>query len=141
MNNEPLWTVQAMAAAMDAQPRGSLTGAVQGVSIDSRTLARDEAFFAIRGDKHDGHDFVHAALEAGAALAVIAGERAADFSQDLPLLLVGEVLDGMRALARQARARTSARIVAVTGSVGKTGTKEALRLALPVSRRGSLRHL
>jgi UDP-N-acetylmuramoyl-tripeptide--D-alanyl-D-alanine ligase len=130
MNNEPLWTVQAMAAAMDAQARGPLTGAVQGVSIDSRTLVGGEAFFAIRGDKHDGHDFVHAALEAGAALAVIAGERATDFSQDLPLLLVGEVLDGMRALARQARARTSARIVAVTGSVGKTGTKEALRLAL-----------
>ena len=67
MNNEPLWTVQAMAAAMDAQARGRLTGAVQGISIDSRTLVGGEAFFAIKGDKHDGHGFVHAALEAGAA--------------------------------------------------------------------------
>jgi UDP-N-acetylmuramoyl-tripeptide--D-alanyl-D-alanine ligase len=130
MRNEPLWTVHAMAAAMHARPTGSLPAAVDGVSIDSRTVGAGEAFFAIKGESRDGHDFVLAALKAGAALAVIAADRSSRFRQDLPLLVVDDVLGAMRALARQARSRTSAGIVAVTGSVGKTGTKEALRLAL-----------
>ena len=130
MSNEPLWKVQTMAAAMNAEARGHLPADVVGISIDSRTLRPGEAFFAIKGDKHDGHDFVHAALSAGAALAVIAAEQAGRFGEDSPFLVVNDVLGAMRALARQARAHTSARIVAVTGSVGKTGTKEALRLAL-----------
>jgi UDP-N-acetylmuramoyl-tripeptide--D-alanyl-D-alanine ligase len=132
MTDEPLWTVQAMAAAMDAQPRGPVPGAVQGISIDTRTLAPGDAFFAIHGDNRDGHDFVHAAHEAGAGLSVVAAEQAARFGETFPLLIVDDVLGAMRALARSARARTRARIVAVTGSVGKTGTKEALRLALAV---------
>jgi UDP-N-acetylmuramoyl-tripeptide--D-alanyl-D-alanine ligase len=69
-------------------------------------------------------------LERGAALAVIAAERRNEFPPDAPLLLVADVLEGLRALARVARARAKARVIAVTGSVGKTGTKEALRLTL-----------
>ena len=130
MSNEPLWTVQAMAAAMDATPRGPLPATVNGISIDSRTLAPGAAFFAIKGDNRDGHEFVPTAREAGAGLCVIAAEQGGRFGQDFPLLMVADVLGAMRALARQARARSRARIVAVTGSVGKTGTKEALRLAL-----------
>ncbi len=129
-SNQPLWTVQAMVAAMAAERRGALPEAVQGISIDSRTLVPGDAFFAIKGDKHDGHGFVQAALDAGAAVAVVAAAHAATFGENLPLLVVDDVLDGMRALARRARARTSARVVAITGSVGKTGTKEMLRLAL-----------
>jgi UDP-N-acetylmuramoyl-tripeptide--D-alanyl-D-alanine ligase len=119
-----------MADAMRAQRAGPLPASVPGISIDTRTIARGEAFFAIKGDNRDGHDFVSAALRSGAGLAVVAGDRCASLAQDAPLLVVPDVLDGLRELARAARARTHARIVGVTGSVGKTGTKEALRLTL-----------
>jgi UDP-N-acetylmuramoyl-tripeptide--D-alanyl-D-alanine ligase len=125
----PLWTTAAMTAAMRAERRGALPEAVTGISIDSRSLGKGDAFFAIKGDARDGHDFVTAALAAGAGPAVVARARAADFP-DAPLLVVDDVLDGLRDLARAARARTQAKVIAVTGSVGKTSTKEALRLAL-----------
>jgi UDP-N-acetylmuramoyl-tripeptide--D-alanyl-D-alanine ligase len=73
---------------------------------------------------------VPAALQAGAGLAVVSRERLAEMPQGAPLIVVDDVLDGLRDLARAARARTQAKIVAVTGSVGKTGTKDALRLVL-----------
>ncbi len=126
-----LWTIDAMAAAMGAERSGALPADVGGLSIDSRTLARGDAFFAIQGDSRDGHDFVDSALRAGAGLAVIARNERARFAADAPLLIVDDVLGGLRALARAARDRIShAKVIAVTGSVGKTGTKEALRLAL-----------
>jgi UDP-N-acetylmuramoyl-tripeptide--D-alanyl-D-alanine ligase len=125
----PLWTVEAMAAAMGAERSGPLPPSVSGLSIDSRTMAAGDGFFALK-DQRDGHDFVAAALKAKAALAVVAADRRAQFPEDAPLLVVPDVLDGLRGLARAARARTSAKIIGVTGSVGKTGTKEALRLAL-----------
>jgi UDP-N-acetylmuramoyl-tripeptide--D-alanyl-D-alanine ligase len=130
MTDRPLWTVQAMAAAMGAVPAGPLPLSVPGISIDTRTVATGEAFFAIKGDNRDGHEFVEAALAAGAGLAVVAADRRDRFPDAAPLLVVADVLDGLRDLARAARARTRAKIVAVTGSVGKTSTKEALRLAL-----------
>jgi UDP-N-acetylmuramoyl-tripeptide--D-alanyl-D-alanine ligase len=89
-----------------------------------------EAFFAIAGDRRDGHDFVPTALAAKAALAVIAAERRKDFPADAPLLVVPHVLTGLCDLAVAARARLQGKVIGVTGSVGKTGTKEALRLAL-----------
>jgi UDP-N-acetylmuramoyl-tripeptide--D-alanyl-D-alanine ligase len=121
--------VDALAAAMRAARQGSLPQSVTGLSIDSRTIAPGEAFFAI-ADRRDGHDFVAAALAAGAVLAVVAADRRAQFSEDAPLLVVPDVLAGLRDLAAAARARTNAKIIGVTGSVGKTSTKEALRLAL-----------
>jgi UDP-N-acetylmuramoyl-tripeptide--D-alanyl-D-alanine ligase len=130
MTDRPLWSVEAMLAAMRAAPAGPLPPAVPGISIDTRTIAPGEAFFAIKGDNRDGHDFVQAALEARAGLAVVAAGRRDDFPQNAPLISVPDVLEGLRDLARAARARTRAKVVAVTGSVGKTGTKEALRLAL-----------
>ncbi|HYY38006.1 MAG TPA: Mur ligase family protein, partial [Xanthobacteraceae bacterium] len=130
MTDRPLWSVEAMVAATRATPAGPLPRSVPGISIDTRTIAPGEAFFAIKGDSRDGHDFVQAALEARAGLAVVAAGRRDDFPQNAPLLIVPDVLEGLRDLARAARARTRAKIVAVTGSVGKTGTKEALRLAL-----------
>jgi UDP-N-acetylmuramoyl-tripeptide--D-alanyl-D-alanine ligase len=130
MTNRPLWTVDAMAAAMYAERAGALPALVPGISIDTRTIAPGEAFFAIKGDNRDGHDFVAAALKAGAGLAVVAADRRSQFPADAPLLAVPDVLDGLRDLARAARARTAAKVVGVTGSVGKTGTKEALRLTL-----------
>jgi UDP-N-acetylmuramoyl-tripeptide--D-alanyl-D-alanine ligase len=130
MTDRPLWSVEAMRAAMRAAAAGPLPPAVPGMSIDTRTITPGEAFFAIKGDNRDGHDFVQAALEARAGLAVVAAGRRDDFPQNAPLLIVPDVLEGLRDLACAARARTRAKIVAVTGSVGKTGTKEALRLAL-----------
>jgi UDP-N-acetylmuramoyl-tripeptide--D-alanyl-D-alanine ligase len=125
-----LWTIDDMAKATGAEKSGALPNAVPGLSIDSRGLAKGEAFFAIKGDNRDGHDFVAAALKAGAGVAVIARDQRRQFAADAPLLIVPDVLGALRDLARVARARVGAKVIAVTGSVGKTGTKEALRLAL-----------
>ncbi len=129
MTPRALWTIEAMAAAMGADRRGALPQSVSGLSIDSRSIAAGEAFFAL-ADRRDGHDFVRSALERGAGVAIVAADRAAQFGQDAPLLLVPDVLSALRDLAAAARARTHAKVIGVTGSVGKTGTKEALRLAL-----------
>src|SRR5437868_5727685 len=125
-----LWTSVAMAEAMRAAKRGALPNDVTGISIDSRTLTPGEAYFAIKGDVHDGHDFVEAALNNGAALAVVAKTQADKFAADARLLIVDDVLAGLVDLGRASRARLGAKVIAVTGSVGKTSTKEALRAVL-----------
>jgi UDP-N-acetylmuramoyl-tripeptide--D-alanyl-D-alanine ligase len=125
-----LWTVDDMAKAMRAERSGALPDVISGISIDSRSLTRGEAFFAIQGDARDGHDFVDNALKGGAGLAVVARDRRGRFAAEAPLLIVDDVLEGLRDLARAARARFKGQVIAVTGSVGKTSTKEALRLAL-----------
>ena len=126
MSAKWLWTSEAMAAEMRAETRGSMPQAVTGISIDSRTLKRGDAYFAIRGAVHDGHEFVAAALEAGAALAVVERAQAAKFASDAPLLVVEDVLAALVDLAHAARARLEGQVIAVTGSVGKTSTKDAL---------------
>jgi UDP-N-acetylmuramoyl-tripeptide--D-alanyl-D-alanine ligase len=130
MSTAPLWTSGAMAQAMRASVNGALPEAVTGLSIDSRSIAPGEAYFAIKGDVHDGHDFVAAALKAGAALAVVASAQRDKFASDAPLLVVDDVLAGLVELARASRARLGAQVIAVTGSVGKTSTKEALHRVL-----------
>src|SRR6516164_182667 len=130
MTARALWTLDAMASAMAAERQGALPTSVSGLSIDSRSTAPGEAFFAIRGDHRDGHEFVAAALSANAALAVVAAERRTQFPADARLLVVHDVLAALRKLAAAARARMQGKVIGVTGSVGKTGTKEALRLAL-----------
>jgi UDP-N-acetylmuramoyl-tripeptide--D-alanyl-D-alanine ligase len=127
-----LWTAKAMQDAMQAEARGALPDSIVGISIDSRTVAKDEAYFAIKGDVHDGHAFVEAALRNGAALAVIEQAQAHKFADNLPLLIVPDVLAGLVDLGRASRARMTAQVIAVTGSVGKTSTKEALRCVLAV---------
>src|SRR5215207_636937 len=129
-----LWSREEIAAAT----RGWITDdlrPVTGISIDTRTLASGDLFFAIKGDARDGHDFVKDALARGAAAAVVAQDRAADYVDHGTLVVVPDVLAAMRDLAIVARRRTNAQIVAITGSVGKTGTKEALRTLL--SRQGA----
>src|SRR5258705_3916323 len=130
MSATPLWTTIAMADAMRASINGALPEAISGLSIDSRTIAPGEAYFAIKGDIHDGHDFVAAALKSGAALAVVEVAQRDKFAADAPLLVVDDVLAGLVDLAHAARARLDAQVIAVTGSVGKTSTKEALRRVL-----------
>src|SRR5262249_45336613 len=121
-----LWTIDDMAAAMAARRSRGLPEAVGGIAIDSRTIKHGEAVFAVKGDAHDGHDFVAAALRAKAGVAVVSNRKRAGVGSDAPLLVVRDVLTGLRKLAAAARARSSAQIIAVTGSVGKTSTKEAL---------------
>lgn len=130
MSARPLWTLDAMVAAMRPERRGGVPPPITGISIDSRTVAPGEAYFAIKGAVHDGHAFVDAALKAGAALAVIEAAQRDTFAADAPLLIVEDVLAALCDLARASRARLSAQVIAVTGSVGKTSTKEALRSVL-----------
>jgi UDP-N-acetylmuramoyl-tripeptide--D-alanyl-D-alanine ligase len=127
----PLWSFGDFVAATGGRPAGPLPQEISGVSIDSRTVAPGEAFFAIRGERFDGHDFVTQALSRGAATAVVAEGRLAGLGRIAgSLAVVDDVLDALVGLGRAARARSAARVVAVTGSVGKTGTKEMLAAAL-----------
>jgi UDP-N-acetylmuramoyl-tripeptide--D-alanyl-D-alanine ligase len=123
----PLWTAAEAAAVTGG--RNDADWLAAGVSIDSRTLAPGDLFIALEGPQHDGHDFVGAALAQGAAAAMVQREPATA-PAGAPLLRVADTFAGLHALGAAARARSRARIAAVTGSVGKTGTKEALRLAL-----------
>jgi UDP-N-acetylmuramoyl-tripeptide--D-alanyl-D-alanine ligase len=122
----PLWTSADIAAATGG--RATAAFAATGVSIDTRTIAAGELFVALT-DARDGHDFVRAALDKGASGALVS--RLPDgCSEADPLILVPDVLDGLRGMARAARARTVAKVIGVTGSVGKTSTKEMLRAVL-----------
>lgn len=129
--SEWLWALEDLIAAMAAEPRGALPLGINGVSIDTRSLEIGDAYFAIKGDVHDGHKFVAAAFKSGAALSVVSHEKLNQLEGDTgPLLVVNDVLKAMEALGRASRVRSNAQIIAITGSVGKTTTKEALRLAL-----------
>jgi UDP-N-acetylmuramoyl-tripeptide--D-alanyl-D-alanine ligase len=121
-----LWTSTELRAATS----GTLVAdvPVSGVSIDSRSIALGDIFIALR-DQRDGHEFVADALARGAALAMVdhMPPGAADTGR---LLRVADTLAGLTALGAAGRARALARVVGVTGSVGKTTTKEMLRVAL-----------
>jgi len=104
-----------------------------GYSIDSRTIAAGELFFAVKGERLDGHDFVAAALERGACAAVVSRARVAglpDAALACPLLIAEEPLLALQALAAHVRRQWGRRVVAITGSAGKTTTKEAVAAAL-----------
>ncbi len=129
-----LWTCEELLAATGGRPLGNLPDGITGISIDSRSLKRGEAFFAIKGDRVDGHDFASSAHAAGAGLLVVAeGKLPALGRLTVPMIVVHDVLEAMVAVGKAARARSKAKVIAVTGSAGKTTTKEALRLALSPS--------
>ena len=130
MNKAPLWSGLALVPALEAFVLGTPPAGVTGVSIDTRTLKPDDLFIAIRGDNGDGHEYVRAALEKGASAAVVDAAHRASLRGAGPLYVVRDTLRALQSLGAAARARSPARIVAVTGSVGKTSTKEALRIAL-----------
>jgi UDP-N-acetylmuramoyl-tripeptide--D-alanyl-D-alanine ligase len=125
-----LWREAELTAALGAAPSAPIGEAVGGVSIDSRTLVPGDLFFAIKGETHDGHDHVARAFEFGAAAAVVSRERAGRLAGLGPAFVVEDTLKALERLGLAARARTRARIVAVTGSVGKTTAKEMLRAML-----------
>jgi UDP-N-acetylmuramoyl-tripeptide--D-alanyl-D-alanine ligase len=119
-----LWThLEAEAATLGAASRAFT---VSGLSIDTRTLKEGDLFVALKGDNRDGHDFLRAAFDAKAGAALVS--HAPD-GMTGPLLTVAHTQRGLEDLARAARARSNAKILAVTGSAGKTTTKEILRLA------------
>jgi UDP-N-acetylmuramoyl-tripeptide--D-alanyl-D-alanine ligase len=124
-----LWDAVAIARAVKGVANADFQ--VSGVEIDSRDVMPGDLFFALKGENMDGHRFLDMAFAKGAAAAVV--DRAVDY----PHVLVKDTTAALEALARAARERTSAQIVGVTGSVGKTGVKEAIFAALDRSSRGA----
>lgn len=136
------WTLEQLARALGVVPPPGMDGGERalGVSIDSRTIAPDQLFFAIRGPRHDGHEFVPTALAAGAVAAVVERGRLAEFPVALHrrLLAVEDTLEALgrlaaelrRAWGRQGAAEGGRRLAAITGSSGKTTTKEILAALL-----------
>jgi len=136
------WTVEEVARALVPLRAGSTNvetplgldplARLAGVSIDSRTLVRGQLFVAISGPNHDGHRFVAAALEAGALGAVVERKRLADYAEPVrtKLFPVEDTLAALQELARAVRRKWGRRLAAVTGSVGKTTTKEILAALL-----------
>lgn len=126
-----LWTSEALVAAMDGRPLGPMPEGISGISIDSRSLQPGDAFFAIKGEAMDGHDFATAAIKAGAGVLVVAEGKLPSLGRlTAPIVVVEDVLVALEKLGVAARARSQAKIIAVTGSAGKTTTKEALRHVL-----------
>ncbi len=122
----PLWTAEALESATGGVMQAPF--AADGVAIDSRRLAPGDLFIALRAAR-DGHDFVRDALRRGAAGAMV-DHAPPDLPKDAPLLVVGDTLQGLTALGAYGRVRAGAKIAAITGSVGKTSTKEMLRAIL-----------
>jgi UDP-N-acetylmuramoyl-tripeptide--D-alanyl-D-alanine ligase len=127
MTAAPLWTSAAAARATGG--RNTHAWSATGVAIDSRQVARGDLFVALAGPRFDGHSFVGDAFRSGAAATAVS-RPPQGIAGDAPLLIVPDTLAALTALALAARKRTKAKIIAVTGSVGKTGTKEALKIAL-----------
>ena len=121
-----LWTSTHAAAATGGKTTADWSA--NGVSIDTRTIQTGDLFVALT-DSRDGHDFVAVALEKGAAAALVT-HRPVNVPADAPLLIVPDVLAALTALGVASRKRTRARVVGITGSVGKTSIKEMLRVVL-----------
>ncbi len=124
-----LWDAAAIAAATGGV--ASCDFQVSGVEIDSRDVIEGDLFFALKGDAMDGHRFIESAFAKGAAAAVV------DRPIDYPHVLVKDTSTALELLAKASRNRSSAAIIGVTGSVGKTGVKEAIFAALDRSSRGN----
>jgi UDP-N-acetylmuramoyl-tripeptide--D-alanyl-D-alanine ligase len=122
-----LWTASEAAAATGG--RSNRDWSAEGVSIDSRSVGPGDLFIALTGPNFDGHDFVADALRKGAAAALVA-RVPEGVAADAPLLVVADTMAALEDLGRAGRRRSSAAVIGVTGSVGKTGTKEALKRAL-----------
>ena len=128
------WTIAQVAGALDVRPGTGLdpVARVAGVSIDSRSLRSGELFVAIHGPRHDGHDHVAAALEGGALAAVVAQDKLAQFPEAVRnrCIPVADTFVALKHLARKVREAWGGKIAGVTGSVGKTTTKEILAALL-----------
>jgi UDP-N-acetylmuramoyl-tripeptide--D-alanyl-D-alanine ligase len=128
-----LWTPDELVAATGGTLLGNVTQPLNGVSIDSREIAAGDIFVAIKGDRMDGHDFAATALKVGAGLAIVSRTTPEMRAAGAVLQVTDDPLRSLEAMGRAARMRSPAQIAAVTGSVGKTSTKEMLRTALAAS--------
>jgi len=122
----PLWTSQELEAVLNTEIKARWNS--YGVSIDSRSLEKGDLFLALSGENFDGHAYVKTALDSGAAGAVVS--KKVDGVDPGKLVIVKDVKEALITLGKAGRARVDVPIIAVTGSVGKTGTKEALKAAL-----------
>src|SRR5690606_28830207 len=124
-----LWTAEEIAAATGGVASGSFQ--VAGVEMDSRDVRAGDLFFALKGESSDGHLYLDKAFANGAAAAVV------ESPIEQPHVLVSDTTQALQLLARAARARAPAQVVGVTGSVGKTGVKEAIFAALERTSKGA----
>lgn len=123
-----LWTFSEIAKATGGRARKQ--GEVFGVAINSKEVCADDLFIALPGARHDGHDFAKEAFANGAAAALVSQTPKGLKGTDARLIRVADTMKGLVALARAARKRSHAKIIAVTGSAGKTGTRNAIYQAL-----------
>ena len=130
--SEILWTSAEIAAAVKGTAQAAF--AATGVSIDSRKVGKGDLFIALQGPNFDGHDYIAGALASGAA-GVIAHRLPEGVAANAPVVLVKDTLQALQDLGIAARNRSSAKFIAVTGSVGKTSTKEALKTVLSAQAR------
>jgi len=129
MNAQLLWQAEDVMRAVQGQHLHEQSWNATGVSIDSRAVTPGDLFIALQGPAHDGHDYAAAAFAAGAVAAIVA-RQPSQVERNAPLLFVDDTFTGLQQLGQAGRQRAETQIVAVTGSVGKTGTKDMLRLML-----------
>lgn len=122
-----LWTAHEVATATEGQTAGKWTAS--GVSIDSRTIEQGDLFIAIVGPHSDGHDYVGAALDKGAAAAIVHKTPDDVAETDPRLVYCNDTMTALEDLGQASRHRMAGKVIAVTGSVGKTGTKAMLSCA------------
>ena len=121
-----IWTAADMIKATGGQIKGASDWHVSGLALDNRKTQKGDLFIALAGEHHDGHDYVEAAIDSGAVAALVSHEM----PSEIPQIIVDDTLTALEGLARHARQRCSAPIVAITGSVGKTGTKHIVSSCL-----------
>tara|TARA_R110002124_G_scaffold287365_1_gene474175 strand:- start:111883 stop:113313 length:1431 start_codon:yes stop_codon:yes gene_type:complete len=126
-----IWSAKDAMKATHGTLKGQQDWTATGLSIDSRTVQAGDLFIALNGDNFDAHNYVAAALEKGASAAIVS-KIPAGLAANAPLLLVEDCHDSLLDMAEFSRARTGAKVIAVTGSVGKSSTKEMLAAAFTV---------
>lgn len=129
MTSPLVWHAEEVVSKLRGQCLHEQTWEAHGVSIDSRATQPGDLFVALKGPVHDAHDHVASAIAAGAAAAIVS-RQPPQASSDTPLIYVEDTFKALEALGRAGRERATGKIIAVTGSVGKTSTKEMLRLML-----------
>jgi len=123
-----LWSFTELLKAVDGY--GPVTGGIHGISVDNRETYPGDLFIALKGDKTDGHRFVKEALEVGGTVAMVSKKPQGVNKDDPRLIWVKDTYEALLQLAARARQRSAAKIIAVTGTAGKTGTKDAIAAAL-----------
>ncbi len=127
--SHPLWHAEDVVRAVRGSILHEQSWTARGISIDSRSVCPGDLFIAIKGPNNDGHDYVAAAFEAGASAAIVS-RQPVNANPGVALIFVSDTFQALNDLAAAARARTRAKVIAITGSVGKTTTKDMLRVCL-----------